>query len=70
MDKTMTLETKFLHLRQPVPLGQPLDDGWRVSWLGGWDKHRFFFVVMAVRKHEAGDRPRSRTARPRSPLCR
>jgi hypothetical protein len=27
-------------------------DGWRVCWLGGWDKQRVFFVVMLVRvKH-------------------
>jgi hypothetical protein len=26
--------------------------GWRVCWLGGWDKQRVFFVVMVVRaKH-------------------
>jgi hypothetical protein len=45
------LETKYLHLRQPVPLGHRID-GWRVCWLGGWDKQRVFFVVMMVRlKH-------------------
>jgi hypothetical protein len=27
-------------------------DGWRVCWLGGWDKQRVFFLVMLVRvKH-------------------
>ena len=26
------LETKYLHLRQPVPLGHRID-GWRVCWL-------------------------------------
>jgi len=24
-------------------------DGWRVCWLGGWDKQRVFFVIMRVR---------------------
>ena len=47
----ISLETKYLHLRQPVPLGHRID-GWRVCWLGGWDKQRVFFVVMVVRvKH-------------------
>ena len=44
----ISLETKYLHLRQPVPLGHRMD-GWRVCWLGGWDKQRVFFVVMLVR---------------------
>jgi hypothetical protein len=42
------LETKYVHLRQPVRLGHRMD-GWRVCWLGGWDKQRVFFVVMLVR---------------------
>jgi hypothetical protein len=44
----VSLETKYLHLRQAVPLGHRID-GWRVCWLGGWDKQRVFFVVMLVR---------------------
>jgi hypothetical protein len=44
----VSLETKYMHLRRPVPLGHCLD-GWRVCWLGGWDKQRVFFVVMLVR---------------------
>ena len=39
------IETKFLHLRQAVPLGHRID-GWRVCWLGGWDRGHVFFVVM------------------------
>ena len=31
----MAVETKFLRLPQPVPLGARID-GWRVCWLGGW----------------------------------
>jgi len=45
----MQIETKFLHLRQPVSLGEYLN-GWRVCWLGGWDRGRVFFVVMVERK--------------------
>jgi hypothetical protein len=44
----MSLETKYMHLLQPVPMGYRID-GWRVCWLGGWDKQRPFFVVMLVR---------------------
>jgi hypothetical protein len=47
----VSLETKYAHLRRPVLLGHRMD-GWRVCWLGGWDKQRVFFVVMLVRvKH-------------------
>jgi hypothetical protein len=52
-DKPMTVETKFLRLRQPVPLGARID-GWRVCWLGGWDRHRFFFIVMVERVKRGG----------------
>jgi hypothetical protein len=44
----MIRQTKLLHLRQPVELGERID-GWRVFWLGGWDRGRLFFVVMAER---------------------
>ena len=47
----MHVQTKFLHLRKPVSLGDHIDD-WRVCWLGGWDKCRVFFVVMVEREHE------------------
>jgi hypothetical protein len=42
------VETKFLRLRQPVELNQRID-GWRVCWLGGWDRHQILFVVMVSR---------------------
>jgi hypothetical protein len=29
-------------------LGDPID-GWRVCWIGGWDKFRVLFVVMVER---------------------
>src|SRR6202051_3390301 len=41
----MHIETKFLRLFQAVELGDDVD-GWRVCWLGGWDKCRVLFVVM------------------------
>ena len=46
--KNMQMETKFLRLRTPVALGSRFDD-WRVCWLGGWAKHRMFYLVMLVR---------------------
>ena len=51
MNGPMSLETKYLHLQQPVSMGHRID-GWRVCWLGGWDKQRLFFVVMLVRAKE------------------
>ena len=47
----MHVQTKFLRLCEPVSLGDRIDN-WRVSWLGGWDKCRVFFVVMVEREHE------------------
>ena len=46
------IQTKFLRLRQPVLLGHRID-GWRVCWLGGWDRGRIFFVVMVWRRSPA-----------------
>jgi hypothetical protein len=31
------IKTKFIRLRQPVALGEYID-GWRVCWVGGWDR--------------------------------
>jgi hypothetical protein len=53
----MAVQTKFLWLPEPVALGAHID-GWRVCWLGGWDRCRIFFVVMVVKEYAAG--PRSR----------
>ena len=47
----MRIETKFLRLRQPVTLGDRID-GWRVCWLGGWDRGRLFYIVMVERVTE------------------
>jgi hypothetical protein len=44
----MQVETRFVRLREPAALGHPID-GWRVSWIGGWDRHRLFYWVMLTR---------------------
>ena len=51
----MSLETKFLRLRQAVALGGRID-GWRVRWLRGWDRHRLFFGVMIEKVKYGGRR--------------
>ena len=47
----MYVETKFLRLFRAVELGDEIN-GWRVCWLGGWDKCRVLFVVMVQRVTE------------------
>ena len=47
----MHVQTKFLRLCKPVSLDDRIDN-WRVSWVGGWDKCRVFFVVMVESEHE------------------
>jgi hypothetical protein len=55
---TMRVETKFLRLFRAVELDDDID-GWRVCWLGGWDKCRVLFVVMVQRVSDSsgGTRP-------------
>src|SRR5262249_7169717 len=48
--RNMQVQTKFLWLRKPVAIGGQVD-GWRVCWIGGWDRCRVFFVVMRVREY-------------------
>jgi hypothetical protein len=55
----MEVETKFLRLFKPAALGDRID-GWRVCWVGGWDKCRVVYVVMVERQRPT--RP-SRNAR-------
>jgi hypothetical protein len=55
----MQLETKFLRLRTPVTLGSRFGD-WHVTWLGGWGKHRLYYLVMVVKLQPL--RPRRVTA--------
>ena len=45
----MEIRSKFLWLSKAHQLGDRMN-GWRVCWLGGWDKDRIWFVVMAERK--------------------
>ena len=49
----MQLETKFLRLPTPVTLGSRFGD-WQVSWLGGWSKHRLYYLVMVVKMQRQG----------------
>jgi hypothetical protein len=44
----MQLETKYLRLRNEVALGCWFED-WQVCWLGGWSKHRLYYLVMLVK---------------------
>ena len=44
----MRLETKFLRLPMAVTLGSRFGD-WQVCWVGGWARHRMFYLVMLVR---------------------
>ena len=44
----LQVQTRFLRLRKPAVLGDRIN-GWRVCWLGGWDKGKVFFVVMVER---------------------
>jgi hypothetical protein len=64
MSVAMDVETKFLRLEQPVRVGDPID-GWRVCWLGGWDKGRMFFIVMVEKQTET----RRRDAERKHSLC-
>ena len=44
----LQVQTRFLRLRKPAVLGDHIE-GWRVCWLGGWDKGKVFFVVIVER---------------------
>ena len=44
----LRVETRYLRLSAPVALGDRID-GWRVCWLGGWDRGKVCFVVMVER---------------------
>jgi hypothetical protein len=55
----MQTGTKYLRLRTPVILGSRFDD-WHVCWLGGWEKHQMYYLVMLVKitrfKEKLGER--------------
>jgi hypothetical protein len=44
----LQVQTRFLRLCHPVGVGESID-GWRVCWVGGWDKGKALFVVMVER---------------------
>jgi hypothetical protein len=48
------IETKYLRLSSPVSVGDYLE-GWRVCWLGGWDKSRVLYVVMVEKLKPEAD---------------
>src|SRR5260370_32633647 len=45
----MGRETQFLRVRTPVTIGSRFGD-WQVSWLGGWQRHRLYYLVVVVRE--------------------
>jgi hypothetical protein len=49
----LQVQTRFLHLSEPAGVGHRID-GWRVCWVGGWDKGKVLFVVMVERVVGAG----------------
>ena len=44
----LQVQTRFLRLREAAKQGDRID-GWRVCWVGGWDKGRVLFIVMVER---------------------
>jgi hypothetical protein len=44
----LQVQTRFLRLREPAGMGDRIA-GWRVCWVGGWDKGKVLFVVMVER---------------------
>jgi hypothetical protein len=49
----LLVQTRYLRLRKSAALGDCID-GWRVCWLGGWDKGKIFFAVMVKRTVPSG----------------
>jgi hypothetical protein len=45
---TMKLETKFMRVPLAVTVGSRFGD-WHVTWIGGWDKWRLYYLVMVVK---------------------
>lgn len=39
------VRTKFLRLFHPIAVGEHVG-GWRVCWVGGWDRSHILFIVM------------------------
>jgi hypothetical protein len=49
----LQVQTRFLRVYQPAVVGDRID-GWRVCWIGGWDKAKVLFVVMVERVVRGG----------------
>jgi hypothetical protein len=45
------VETKSIRVGQLVAVGDWIA-GWRVYWIGGWDKGRVYFVAMIRRSRQ------------------
>jgi hypothetical protein len=54
-----TVRPGFLWSPRSPALGHRID-GWRVCWLGGWNRCHVFFVVMVERQKPTGRLGRSR----------
>jgi hypothetical protein len=54
------IETKYLRLSNAVSVGDYVE-GWRVCWLGGWDKSRVLYVVMVEKIRSDADSPSAPT---------
>jgi hypothetical protein len=52
LDKPMTVDTNFYACVSPF-MGTRIS-GWRVCWLGGWNRDRFFFIVMVEKVKRGG----------------
>jgi hypothetical protein len=50
------MKTEYRRLRMPVTIGSRFGD-WRVCWLGGWEKHRLYYLVMVVRVTDGEEEP-------------
>ena len=57
----LPVETKFLRLTHAVSLGHRID-GWRVCWVGGWDRCHVLFVVMVERASRLASDPKDKPA--------
>jgi hypothetical protein len=54
--KAMQVQINFLRLFKEVAIGDRID-GWRVCWIGGWDKCRVVSVVMVEKRISANGSP-------------
>jgi hypothetical protein len=45
----LQVQTRFLRLYHPAVLGDRID-GWRVCWIGGWDKTPLGPILISLEK--------------------